>query len=71
MIMAVNPLNSGANYVSQVQPQPQSQVERAAEIENDKDSDDAKKAAAATSVPIQPTVNTSGQIVGSVVNVQA
>ena len=36
-IMTVNPVNSGSNYVSQVQPQPQSQVERAAEKENDKD----------------------------------
>jgi len=70
--MTVNPLNAGNNYVSQVQPQPQSQVERAAEAENDKDSDDAKKAAAAaTGVPIQPTVNTSGQKVGAVINVKA
>jgi hypothetical protein len=69
--MTVNPVNSGSNYVSQVQPQPQSQVERAAEKESDKDSDDAKKAAAATSVPIQPSVNTSGQKVGAVINVKA
>jgi hypothetical protein len=71
MVMTVNPLNAGNNYVSQVQPQPQSQVERAAEAENDKDSDDAKKAAAATSVPVQPTVNTNGQKVGQVINVKA
>lgn len=69
--MTVNPLNAGSNYVSQVQPQPQSQVERAAEAEKDKDSDDAKKAGAATSVPIQPTVNTSGQKVGQVISVKA
>jgi hypothetical protein len=68
--MTVNPVNSGSNYVSQVQPQPQSQVERLAEQENDKDRDDAKKAAA-VSVPIQPTVNTNGQKVGSVINVKA
>ena len=69
--MAVNPLNSGNNYVSQVQPQPQTQAERVVEKENDKDRDDARKAAAATSVPIQPTVNTIGQKVGSVINVKA
>lgn len=69
--MSVNPVSSGNNYVSQVQPQPQSAVERAAEKEKDKDSDDAKKAAAATSVPVQPTVNTSGQKVGAVINVKA
>ena len=69
--MTVIPVNSGSTYVSQVQPQPQSQVERAAEKENDKDSDDAKQAAAATSVPIQPTVNTSGQKVGAFINVKA
>ena len=68
--MTVNPLNSGSNYVSPVQPQPQTQVERVAEKEKDKDSDDAKKAAAATSVPVQPTVNTNGQKVGSVINVK-
>jgi hypothetical protein len=68
--MSVNPVGSGNNYVSQVQPQPQTQVERAAEKENDKDSDNAKNAAA-TGVPTQPTVNTSGQKVGAVVNVIA
>jgi hypothetical protein len=71
MIMAVNPVNSGSNYVSQVQPQPQSQAERAAEVQKDKDRDDAKKATATTSVPVQPTVNTNGQKVGSVINVKA
>jgi hypothetical protein len=69
--MAINPVNSGSSYVSLVQPQPQTQPERAVEKENDKDRDDAKKAAAATSVPIQPTVNTSGQTVGAVINVKA
>jgi hypothetical protein len=69
--MAVNPLNAGLNYVSQVQPQPQTQVERVAEKKNDKDADDARKAAAVTSVPIQPTVNTNGQTVGAVINVKA
>jgi hypothetical protein len=67
--MAISPVNSGSNYVSQVQPQPQSQVERAAEKEKDKDRDDVKKAAA-VSVPVHPTVNTNGQTVGSVINVK-
>jgi hypothetical protein len=68
--MTVNPVNSGSNYVSQVQPQPQSNAERVAEQENDKDSDDAKKAAAVPP-PSQPTVNTNGQTVGAVINVKA
>jgi hypothetical protein len=68
--MSVDPVGSGRDYVSQVQPQPQSQVERAAEVENDKDSDEAKKAAA-TSVALQPTVNTSGQKVGAFINEKA
>lgn len=61
--MTVNPVNSGSNYVSQVQPQPQSQADRLAEEE-------AKKKAAAASVPVQPSVNTSGQK-GSIINVKA
>lgn len=64
--MTVNPVNSGSNYVSQVQPQPQSPAERAAE----KASEDAQKAAVA-SVPVHPSVNTSGQKVGSVINTKA
>jgi hypothetical protein len=69
MNMTVNPVNSGSNYVSQVQPQPQTPVERVAEQENEKKSDEAKKAAA-ESVPVQPTVNTNGQKVGAVINVK-
>jgi hypothetical protein len=70
--MSVNPVNSGSNYVSQVQPQPQSAAERAAQ----KDSEEARKKAAAvarTSVPVQPAVNTSNPNpkAGSVINVQA
>lgn len=74
--MVVNPASTSAgnNYVSQVQPQPQTQTERATEAENDKDSDDAKKAAAANvaaNQPPKPTVNTSGQTVGAIINVKA
>lgn len=68
--MSVNSVNSANNYVSQVQPQPQNYAERVAEKENDRDRDDAVKAAAAK-VPPQPTVNTSGQTVGAVINVKA
>ncbi len=67
--MAINPVDSSSNYVSPVQPQPQSRDEREAV----KDLDDAAKAAAAaqaTQAP-KPTVNTQGQTVGSVINVQA
>jgi ssDNA-binding replication factor A large subunit len=70
MDMTVNPLSAGNNYVSQVQPQPQTQVDRVAEQENEKKREEAKKAAA-TSVPIEPTINTNGQKVGSVINVKA
>lgn len=69
-VSPVSPVNAGSTYVSQVQPQPQTQVERAAEKENDKDRDDVKKAAAANA-PVQPTVNTSGQQVGAIINVKA
>ncbi len=68
--MAVNPVNTGNNYVSLVQPQPQTQAERANEKENDADRDDTNKVAA-TNQPVQPTVNTSGQTVGTMVNVTA
>lgn len=66
--MAINPVDSSSNYVSQVQPQPQTREER----EVVKEQDSAVKAAAvqATQEP-KPTVNTQGQTVGSVINVQA
>jgi hypothetical protein len=67
--MAINPVDSSSNYISQVQPQPQSRDER----EVVKDQDNAAKAAAATQAAQEPkpTVNTQGQTVGSVINVQA
>jgi hypothetical protein len=67
--MAINPVDSSSNYVSQVQPQPQSRDER----EVVKDQDNAAKVAAATqeTQAPKPTVNTQGQTVGSVINVQA
>lgn len=70
--MAISPVSSGVNTATAVQPQ--NQPARAKEVENDKDKDDgASKAAAqntAQAAP-RPTVNTSGQVVGSVVNTQA
>ncbi|BBI99593.1 hypothetical protein FGKAn22_12860 [Ferrigenium kumadai] len=68
--MAISSVNSGSNYVSQVQPQPQTHAERVAEKENDGDRDDGGMAAA-MNAPSQPTVNTSGQTVGSVISVKA
>lgn len=66
--MAINPVDSSSNYVSQVQPQPQTRDEREAV----KDQDNAAKAAAAQAAQQpKPTVNTQGQTVGSVINVQA
>lgn len=67
--MAINSINSGGNYVSQVQPQPQSHAERVSEKENDGDRDDGGMAA--VNATPQPTVNTSGQTVGSILNVKA
>lgn len=72
--MAINPLDSSSNYVSQVQPQPQTRTERVQEQENDRDRDDARQTTAAqlqAQVAPKPTVNTQGQTVGSVINVQA
>lgn len=67
--MAINPLDSSSNYVSQVQPQPLTRDER----ESMKDKDDAAKAATAVQAQAapKPTVNTQGQTVGSILNVQA
>lgn len=68
--MAINPVNSGNGYVSLVQPQPQSHAERVMEQENDGDRDDGSKAAP-VSAPPQPTVNTNGQKIGTIINVKA
>ncbi|MBI5890045.1 MAG: hypothetical protein HZB47_05130 [Nitrosomonadales bacterium] len=68
--MAVNSVNSGSNYVSQVQPQPQTPTERAAEQDKERAREEAAKAAAAKA-PVQPTVNTQGEKVGAIINVKA
>ena len=74
--MSVNTVNTGSNYVSQVQPQPQTFAERTTEQRSDKERADAAKAAAASAqakpqTQSQPTVNTNGQTVGTVINVKA
>ncbi len=69
--MAVAGVNSGNNYVSQVQPQPQTYVERAKEKPNDNERDNVAKVVAAQQEAPKPTVNTQGQTVGSVINVKA
>lgn len=66
--MAINPLDSSSNYISQVQPQPQGRDEREAVKDRD---NGVQAAAAAQPVPAKPTVNTQGQTVGSIINVQA
>lgn len=68
--MAINPLESSSNYISQVQPQPQSRDEREAIKDQDNAAKAAAQAAQATQAP-KPTVNTQGQTVGSLINVQA
>jgi hypothetical protein len=69
--MAVSGVNSGSNYVSQVQPQPQTHAERVTEKENDKDRDDVAKAVVAQQETPKPSVNTQGQTVGSIISVKA
>ncbi|MFH2134792.1 MAG: hypothetical protein ABII81_06370 [Pseudomonadota bacterium] len=66
--MAINPVDSSSNYVSQVQPQPQTREER--EVVKEQDTAVKEVVAQATQEP-KPTVNTQGQTVGSVINVQA
>lgn len=70
--MAIGPVSSGVNTTSSVQAQ--NQAVRAREVENDKDKDDGASAAAAKNAAQaapRPSVNTSGQVVGSIVNTQA
>jgi hypothetical protein len=69
--MAINSVNSGSNYVSQVQPQPQSHAERVVEKKNDANRDDSSKVAAVNAESQKHTVNTSGQTVGAIISVKA
>ncbi len=65
-------ISSGSAHLKNVNAvQPQNPPVRAKEVENDKDKDDsAAKAAVAPSAP-RPTVNTNGQVVGSLINALA
>ncbi len=74
--MAVNPVSSGSNYVSQVQPQPQTYAERTAEKQQVESQNTAAAQQSATEAATRPTappptVNTSGQEVGTIINVKA
>lgn len=70
--MAINPVDSSSNYVSPVQPQPQSRDERIAIKDRDEAAKAAEQAAQAqVAQAAKPTVNTQGQTVGAVINVQA
>lgn len=69
--MAVSGVNSGSNYVSQVQPQPQTYVERVKERPADNGKEGGVKSVPAPQEAPKPTVNTQGQTVGSVINVKA
>lgn len=68
--MTIDSVNSSRNYVSEVQPQPQSHAERVAERENDGDRDDGIKAAM-NAPSASATINTSGQVIGSIIHVKA
>lgn len=69
--MAISSVTSGYNNVV-ADAQAQARTPRVREVENDGDRDDKRaKAAQVAAQPAQPTVNTLGQTVGSVINVQA
>jgi hypothetical protein len=65
--MAISSVSSGISAATQLQSQPV----RGREAENDKDKDDGAANAVAQAAAQRPSVNTSGQVVGSVINVQA
>ncbi|MGZ3158296.1 MAG: hypothetical protein ACXU7D_06105 [Burkholderiaceae bacterium] len=72
--MVINPVSSSSAAVTATQAiRPQQEVtpvaQQAPKASNDGDADDAVKAAQAS--PPKPTVNTSGQTVGTLVNVTA
>lgn len=70
--MDISSVGSARNYVSQTQPQPQTHTElRVAEKQKDNDKDDAVKAAVVADTQHKATVNTSGQTIGALINVQA
>jgi hypothetical protein len=66
--MPISSISSGSSNIAALLPQ--SQPPQVREREGDGDGDDGSKVAA-TSASQGPTVNTSGQVVGSLINVQA
>ncbi|OGT20188.1 MAG: hypothetical protein A2522_06510 [Gallionellales bacterium RIFOXYD12_FULL_53_10] len=65
IIMQISSVHSATNFSVQ----PQSAITHAKEIENDGDKDDA--AQNAVTAQSAPTVNTSGQSIGNIINIQA
>ena len=66
--MSISPVASSVQHTPAVQSQ--TQPVRAKEVENDKDKDDGASKVVAPPTP-SPSVNTSGQVVGSTINTQA
>lgn len=66
--MSISPVSSSYSNIANTQAPIHS--ERAGERENDGDQDDGGSAAVTAAQP-RPTVNTSGQVIGSILNVQA
>ena len=64
-------INSVSSNVQNTPPlQPQTQQAPVKEAENDKDSDDGASKAVAQPAP-GPSVNSTGQVVGNIINTQA
>lgn len=66
--MTISSVSAHVNHTSAVQPQKQPTSVK--EVENDKDKDDGGSTVAAQAAP-RPSVNTSGQVVGSHINTTA
>ena len=66
--MSISSVSSNVNHTAPVQPQ--KPTTSAKEVENDKDKDDGGSTVAAQAAP-RPTVNTSGQVVGTKIHTQA
>ena len=67
-IMEISSVSSSIPNVAAAQTQ--SQLARVKEVENDKDKDDGASKQVAQAAP-RASVNTNGQVVGSIVNTQA
>ncbi len=69
--MAISSIASGHNNIAAVQAPPQAQRVRKAEADGDRDDGGSKAVQAAKVAPPAPSVNTSGQVVGQILNVTA